>query len=571
MTRSWQARVGPLIAGARRRGALAGAALLATAVAGCGGAGPWFVDVTADAGIDFRYHTRGDRMLMPEINGGGVAVFDYDRDGDLDIYATNGNDRLPDTAPDPNHTDRLLRREADGRYTDVTAASGLGDPYFSMGVAIGDVDNDGDEDLLVTNYGPDRLYSNRGDGTFVDATAASGIDSPGWSSAAVFFDYDRDGWLDLFIGQYVRYNPDKGCTTPAGAPDFCGPSAFPDQPSRLYHNEGGGRFRDVTAAAGIDAVAFSALGVVADDLDDDGWIDLYVANDGDPNTLWHNQRDGTFVDAATTWGAAVNLSGEPEASMGLVADDLDADGRTDLFMTHLFEEKNTFYRALGPGLGFRDDSAAAGFAARRVWTGFGAVAADVDLDGDLDLAVANGRVRRDQPPVEGASAPPPWDALAEPNGVFLNDGRAGFEALDADRCGFCAPVEVSRGLVAADVDADGDLDLVVANVQSPLRLFENRAPRVGGWLAVRAVDPALRRDALGARVTLRGEGWARRRTVQSGVSYFSAQAPIVHLGLGRLAPPTAIDVRWPDGGEETFAVPCQDCAVVVRRGEGGAP
>ncbi len=557
----------------RQAGRAAAVGLAAIAVAaGCAAPAPWLVDVAAEHGVAVVYDTgqRPERH-MPEIMGGGVAVFDYDNDGDLDLYFANGNDALPTFEPDPGRTDRLLRREADGRYTDVTVAAGVGDGLFSMGVAAGDVDNDGDVDLYVTNYGPDRLYRNNGDGTFADATAASGIDERDWSVGAAFLDFDRDGWLDLYVGEYLLYEHQRPCRTPAGAPEWCGPESFNDRADILYRNDGDGTFTDVSQAAGIAGAAYSAMGVVVDDFDDDGWPDLYVANDADPNLMWLNQRDGTFRDAATRLGAAVNARGDPEAGMGVVADDLSGDGLVDLFVTHLSREKNTLYRNLGAGRGFVDASAEAGLAAPSLpFTGFGTAAVDLELDGDLDLFVANGRVNSDLPPLAGARPPAPWDVLAEPNHVYRQEAPGAFALLDAAACPPCALAEVSRGVASGDLDADGDEDLVVVQANGPAQVLDNRSPRRGRWLSVRAVDPVLRRDALGARVTVRAGGRAWTRTVRANASYASASDPRLHFGLGETAAVDGIDVRWPDGAAESFAATCVDCRVELRRGAGAA-
>ncbi|MFN8421958.1 MAG: CRTAC1 family protein [Anaerolineae bacterium] len=540
-------------------------------VGGCGGK-PWLVDIAPSVGLSFSYEV-GDTTgrPFPQISAAGVALFDYDGDGDLDAYFPNGNHRLPMAEADPTSTDHLFRRDANGQFADVTAAAGLGDPYYSMGVATGDYDNDGDQDLYVTNYGPDQLYRNRGDGTFENVSAAAGIRIETWSVGAVFTDVDRDGFLDLFVTTYVDYDRNKGCTSPAGVPDWCGPASFHDLPDVLLHNNGDGTFTDVSRKAGILGVRASSLGVVADDYDADGWPDIFVANDGDPATLWHNNRDGTFTDVAVAWGAAVSAMGEPEAGMGIVSDDLNRDGGIDLVITHLVGEKTTLYRSLGPGAGFLDDSFATGIGApSRARTGFGIVATDLELDGDLDVVVANGRVRSGQTLVEGSNLRPPLSELAEPKLAYLNDGKGMFTVFDDATCGACGLVEISRGLVPGDVDGDGDQDLLILNLAGPARLLENRAPRAGKWLAVRAVDPSLHRDALGARVTVRAGGREQARTIRSSMSYASAQEPIAHFGLGDVPAVESVEVRWPSGEFETFAPTCIDCTLTVRRGEGTA-
>ena len=532
----------------------------------------WLTEITSESGLDFVHESGATGALhTPEIMGAGAALWDFDNDGDLDVYLVNGNHTLPDARAAEGPTNRLYRQEADGRFTDVTAESGLGDSGYGMGVAIGDIDNDGLKDVYVSNYGPDRLYRNRGDGTFEDITEAAGIDVDGWSCSVAFFDYDRDGFLDLYVTQYVAYDPRERCYDRAGRLDYCGPKEFPPVSDVLLHNNGNPAapgFTDVSAKAGIASVAAAGLGVVCEDLNDDGWPDVYVANDAYANNLWLNQHDGTFRDAAVVMGAAYNLHGQPEAGMGVLAADLNNDTAPDLFVTHLRVETNTHYRNLGGGAGFADVTGETGLgASSMVFTGFGVAALDIELDGDLDLVVANGRVNR-LDPLPGASVEPPWDLLAEPNLFYLNDGRGRFELLDGPVASFCSPIEITRGLVVGDVDSDGDLDLLITNIHGPVRLYRNDAPRRGHWLIVSAIDPRLRRDAVGARITVVSGGRRLVRTIASTSSYLSSCDPRAHFGLGSVDRVDRIEVRWPDGRQERFRGTEVDRRVRLLRGAG---
>ena len=528
---------------------------------------PWWEEFTTESGVDFTHESGavGAREL-PEIMGAGVAAFDADGDGDLDLLFTNGAfGPGSDREAAGSVTDRFYRQTSPGVFQDDTERSGLGGHGYGMGIAAGDLDNDGDVDLYVTGYGQGALYANRGDGTFVDRTAASGIVNPGWSSSALFFDYDRDGFLDLFVVRYVAFDPDKPCYDRAGRPDYCGPTAFPPATDQLFHNEGDGTFREVSAAAGLSAVAGAGLGVACRDFDGDGWLDLAVANDAYANHLWINQGDGTFEELAFPLGFAFNQHGQAEAGMGIVAGDLDGDLTTDLFLTHLGVETNTVYRGVGER-GFQDVTGRSGLAASSMpFTGFGTAALDGDQDGDLDLLVANGRVVRGADSA-GDSA---WDAYREPNQMFVNEGDGRFREASAREGGaFTEPLEITRGLATGDLDGDGDLDVVVANVQGRARLYRNVFPEPGHWLGVRAVDPQLRRDAIGAAVTLEAGGERWLRTVDGQGGYQSSSSMTVHFGLGGAERYDALRVVWPDGLEESFEGGVVDRVVVVERGGG---
>lgn len=522
---------------------------------------PLFTDVTDIAGLDF-VHTPGDleRYFFPSIMGGGCALLDFDRDGLLDIYLVNGNDTpngLPaaDGSPEPP-VNRLYRQTDGGRLLDVTDSSGLGDPGYGMGVAVGDVNNDGYPDVYITNFGPDRLYLNQKDGTFLDVTETAGIGNVLWSASASFLDYDRDGRLDLYVTNYVDYYAERNCPDPDGRPDFCGPQVFFETADKLFRNvtgdqsaSAGVRFQDVSRSAGIASRSGAGLGIVCADFDGDTWCDIYVANDRTANLLWINQRDGTFVDEAVLRGAAYDPQGRAQAGMGIALADVNADALPDLYVTHLEGESNALYLSQQRGL-FAESSAAAGLLVPTFpYTGFGTAFLDINHDAALDIVVANGRVKRSA----RSSAGPAWSDYAENNLIFLGEAGGRFAAWASERESFTATPGIWRGLAVGDVDRDGDLDLLVTSIAGQARLSRNDAPKSGGWLAVRAIDPHRGgRDACGAVVTVMAGDARWTRTIQPGFSYLSSSEPVAHFGTGPVERCDLIDVLWPDGTAETF-------------------
>ncbi|HVS66295.1 MAG TPA: CRTAC1 family protein [Thermoanaerobaculia bacterium] len=529
------------------------------APAGAGADSVVLVDVTAESGIDFVHHTGSNYdYALPRIMGGGAAVFDANGDGRPDLYLIA-----------PAGANVLYLQGADGRFADATERSGLADEGYGMGCAVGDVDNDGDLDVYVTNWGPDVLYRNRGNGTFEDVTERAGVATSGVSASATFLDYDRDGLLDLFVTRYVRFDPERRCVQDGARRDFCGPAQFPGESDVLYRNLGDARFADVSQEAGIRSLEDAGLGVVAADVDDDGWIDVYVANDADPNHLWINQRDGTFVEDGLLMGAALNRFGAAEAGMGVVAGDADADGDLDLFVTNLFEESNTLYENDGAG-GFLDATVERGLAVPSVgYTGFGTAFADLDNDSDLDLAMVNGAVKR-RPSALSPRADWPWAAYAEPNQILLNDGNGRYAEVTSGCGAFCAEIEISRGLIAADLDADGDLDLVVTNLEGPTRIYRNEGAERRSWIQLRVVDPELEREALGARVKIVTAAAELVRHVTPIGGYLTGGEALIHVGLGAEERVERYEVRWPGGELETFTGGPARRVVELRRGEGSA-
>lgn len=525
-----------------------------------------FTDITEQAGLNFVHNPAVDgSYFMPESTGPGGAFLDYDNDGDLDIYLVNGAWQGKSKQTNPPLTNRLFRQEADGSFLDVTEASGTGDTGYGMGTAIGDIDNDGDVDIYVSNFEQDVLYRNNGDGTFTDISEAAGINNSLWGCSAVFFDYDLDGFLDIYITNYVAYNPSRVCTDRAGRPEYCGPASFPGVPDVLFHNNGDGTFTDVSERSGIAGALSKGLGVVAADLNGDTYPDLYVANDGEPNFLWLNQQDGTFQNQAPALGAAVNGIGVAEASMGIALGDIDDDKDLDLFMTHLRNESNTLYRN-STTYGFQDDTFPTGLvAASMSYTGFGTGFFDYDHDGDLDLAVVNGRVARGTLLTDKEPAGY-WDYYAEPNLLFKNDGTGRY--LDvSDLAGpFSSDIATSRGLAFGDIDNDGDLDLLVINSGESPRLLRNDLDDKGHWLMIRAIDPELQRDALGAHITVTAGNKQLLRVVAPAYSYLSTNDPRVHFGLNDATKVDLITVRWPGGQIEKFPGMAADQIITLKKG-----
>ena len=529
-------------------------------------AGELFEDRAAETGLDF-FHFNGmsGSFYQPEMMGPGAGLLDYDNDGDLDVYLAqgellgDGTPLLPLPGGQPPG-DRLYRNDLevapDGtrslRFTDVTAESGLPAGGYGMGVAAGDYDNDGWVDLYLTRFGRNRMLRNRGDGTFADVSRESGTDEPSWGVPASFLDFDGDGWLDLFVGNYLNYTLDTHtqCYNRSGPPDYCPPEVSPPAPSRLYRNRGDGTFTDVTAEAGLAREFGPALGAAAADFDNDGWVDLFVANDQQENQLWVNRGGDGFRNLALLRGVALGAAGDAKADMGVDAGDFDNDGDEDLFITELTGQGSTLYVNDGAGL-FEDLSAALGVrAASLPYTGFGAGWIDIDNDGWLDVVAVNGSVTQHLEAL-GPENPFPLD---QRNQVFRNLGGLRFEDV-TERAGVpFARSAVSRGAAFGDVDNDGDTDVLVANAAGRVELLVNRTGQRRAWLGLRLVGGDGPRDLVGARVAVAGsDGITRRRRARADGSYASAHDPRVLVGLGdEAADALAVQVTWPDGRTETW-------------------
>jgi hypothetical protein len=515
---------------------------------------PWFTEEAHARGLDFTYESgaRGE-YLMPEIMGGGAALFDADGDGDLDAYLVQGGGvRVHENERRPN---RLFANDGAGRFSLVDAA---GDRGYGMGVACGDADGDGDVDLYVTNVGRDALLLNQRALAFAAADPAELAD--GWSTSAAFFDADLDGDLDLYVARYVVWDADQelACSNDMGSPDYCNPTAYGAPALDVYlANEGAGRFRDASARAGIQAAAANGLGVVCADFDRDGFPDVFVANDQNPDLLWSNRGDGTFADRAAERGVALDRDGRAKAGMGVAVGDVDRDGDEDLLVCNLSGESDSLFENRGAWFADRTLRARLGTASRP-YTRFGVGWADFDQDGFLDLFVADGRVMRRRPAFDTG------DDYAEPNLAFRGLGDGTFDEV-ANGGLARALVATSRAAAFGDVDGDGALDVLVVNRDAPAHLLMNRAAPRGNAVTLAVVDPHGA-PALGASVDLViGGAHARveRREVRSASSYLAASSPWIHVGLGTAEQVDEVHVRWPDGAERRFG-PIPAGAGVVR-------
>ena len=515
-------------------------------------ADPRFVEVADSSGLEFVHDSgRNGALWTLEITGAGVAVLDFDDDGKLDIWLVQGGPIKPRVAPLPG--DKLYRNVSTGgqlRFEDVTLAAGVVAVEYGMGIATGDIDNDGDTDVFLANYGVNQLFENLGGGRFRDITAESGIAGTRWSIAASFADIDGDGLLDLYVANYLDFQVEgyKSCRRWSSRPTYCAPSNFEPVADRLYRNLGGGRFSDISEAAGIAGAYGGAMAVIADDFDGDGSTDFYVANDGLDNLLWLNQGGGRFQDQGLLAGAAVNIDGIAQASMGLSAADFDHDDDPDLFVTHDVKENNTLYRnssEAASGAWFEDQSRRARVAAASLpYSAFGTGWFDVENDGDLDLFVVNGAVAVIEAQIAAGIEPP----LKQPNQLLLNDGNGVYLSVDGGPA--FALTDVSRGAAFADLDNDGDIDVVVTNNDGSVHLYRNDTPGLN-WLGLDLEGKNTAPHAIGTLVWRETEHPERKRVRTDG-SYASAHDPRLLFGLGSDEARQFIRVRWPDKTEERF-------------------
>jgi len=508
-----------------------------------------FRDVTREAGIAFQHHAAPEKKFIVESMSGGVALLDYDGDGLLDVYLTDS--LTVDTAKDPKAArSALYRNRGQWRFEDVTDKAGVGHPGWAMGVCTADVDGDGRQDIYVTGLGRNYLYRNNGDGTFTDVAGAAGVTGGGWAAGCGFADYDRDGRLDLFVSRYVKidlanlpeFGKGKTCTY-RGIAVQCGPRGLPGETDLLFHNEGDGRFTEVSAKAGVhDPREHFGMGIAWVDFDEDGWLDLYVANDSGPNYLYLNQRDGTFKEVGFPMAVAVSEDGGEQGSMGVAVGDYDNSGRFSVFVTNFAEEYNALYHNDGThftDVSFRSKTAASSLP----YVGWGTAFFDYDNDGWLDLVAVNGHV---YPQLDksrsGAAA-----GYRQRKLLYHNRGDGTFDEVAAQFGPVLMEERASRGLAVGDLDNDGRLDLVINDLDGSPQVLRNEGTGAGGWLTVKLKGKGTNTDALGAVVKVKAGPLAMRRVVLSGTSYLSQDDMRAHFGLGKAAQADSLEVRWPDG------------------------
>jgi hypothetical protein len=521
--------------------------------------GALFRECAEERGLRFLHRAAQERRFhFPEIMGAGLALLDFDSDGDLDVFCVQSGDLL---APSPNDGDRLFENDGQGRFRDVTERARLRESGYGMGAVAGDYDSDGDVDLYVTNVGANVLWRNEGDDTFSDVTSFAGVGDHAWGTSAAWVDYDADGKLDLAIANYLRWSTatEQECFVRTGVRDYCHPNNY-GAPARdtLYRNLGDGRFEDVSEAVGLGAAFGNGLGVTAGDFDGDGRVDLFFANDMLANQLWIQGADGTFKDRAMALGCALSSRGEAESGMGVQAFDHGDDGDLDLFITHLRGQGHVLF--CWNGAGFDDRTAPAGLSASTVGdTGFGCGFADFDHDGDLDLYVGNGHVILEQPYAD------PRQPYAQPDLVALQNERGRFERVRAEDALAVSGIGATRGVALGDIDGDGDVDVLTTDCGGVLRLYVNEAPKSGAWIALRLLT-AGGSDALGAKARLRAGGRDYWRRIDTGASYGSSHSPILHFGLPLGAKIESVEIVWPDGARQELGALETGRVHVVRRG-----
>ncbi len=505
-----------------------------------------FVDVTSSAGIQFRHNSGAyGGKLLPETLGSGCAFFDYDSDGWQDILLVNGADW-------PGHkregsTLKLYRNNRNGTFSDVTRAAGLDLEMYGMGVAVGDYNNDGYPDILITCVGQNRLFKNTSKGIFVDVTKSSGLAGrQALSTSAIWFDFDRDGLLDLFVCNYVKWSPehDVFCSLDGKNKSYCTPEAYRGETCWLFHNRGDGTFEDVTASSGIFDSSSKSLGVAMLDYDQDGWPDLLVANDTQPNKLYRNQRNGTFKDVAVEAGIAFSAEGKARAGMGVDVADFDNSGTPGVAITNFDNEMIGLYRVSNGNFADVATQSGVGLPSKNT-LGFGCVFLDADLDGALDLAVVNGHIDDTVRNVRGVG-------YAQPPQLFLNNGKGIFHDVAAEISGGFSQPKVGRGLAYGDFDRDGDLDLLMTTNHGPAYLYRNDQLAGNRSIRFRLVGTKSNRDGIGASLKIFHNGSIQSRLVKGGSSYLSQSELPVTFGVGKQDKINRVVIQWPSGRTEEY-------------------
>ena len=538
-----------------------------------------FLDVTKQAGLDKFHHRSGtaEKTTILEAPGSGVALLDYDNDGWLDIYLLNGSTVPAMKGKEAAPRAMLLHNNHDGTFTDVTEKAGVANERWGFGVAVADYDNDGWPDIYVSNYGKNRLYHNNHDGTFTDVAEKAGVALNGWSTGPTWGDYDRDGLLDLFVPGYVKYDLDHpvlagqgglpaGSCQYRGVDIFCGPLGLVGESDHLFHNNGEGTFTDVSVKTGVsDPQARYGFASVFVDLDDDGWLDLVVANDSVPNYLYHNRHDGTFEDISFASGFAVNEEGRAQSSMGIGIGDYNHDGKADIFITTFSDDYKTLYRNDGDG-SLTDVSFKVGLGMPTIpFLSWGAGFLDFDNDGWLDIFIANGHVYPIADKTEWGTT---W---AQRPLLFRNiDGKRFQEVPPATGSGL-ADVITARGAAFGDLFNDGHIDVVLNNLDSIPTLLRGVVKNGNHWITLKLVGgPKSPRDAIGAKVFLTSGGARQRADVLSGGSYGSSSDPRVHFGLGTSTKVDKVEIHWPDGVQEQISIPGIDRIATVVEAKGAS-
>ena len=537
-----------------------------------------FDDITKQAGLDKFHHRSGTakKESIIETPGSGVALLDYDNDGWLDIYLLNGSTIAAFKGNEPPPRAMLFHNNHDGTFTDVTEKAGVANQRWGFGVAVADYDNDGWPDIYVANYGKNRLYHNNHDGTFTDVAEKAGVTLGGWSAGPTWGDYDHDGLLDLFVPGYVKFDADNPPIAGQGTipPNFCqfrgiavmcGPRGLPGEHDHLFHNNGDGTFSDVSSKAGVsDPDGYYGLAAVFVDVDDDGWVDLAVANDSTPNFLYRNRHNGTFEEVGYASGFALSEDGREQASMAIAAGDYNRDGKVDLFTTTFSDDYKTLYRNDGGG-NFTDVTYQAGLGDPTVpFLAWGAGFLDFDNDGLLDIFIANGHV---YPEVDKQDWGTTW---AERPQLFRNLDGAKFREVPPATGSGLADVITARGAAFGDLFNDGHIDVVINNIDSTPSLLRNVVKNENHWLTLKLIGGLKSpRDAVGAKVFLTAAGIRQRADVISGGSYGSSSDQRVHFGLGSATRVEKIEIQWPSGLKQQVSVPRVDQIVTVEEGKPG--